>query len=113
GMDNYQTIKTDPVSVELQRLERTTESPVVADAPSSFTHEGESVKLTAAGKQEWRRVQGYYLRLGMTNVITSDEWKQASDEEKVEIVKEVRREAYDITKEYMLPLLGITEEDYD
>src|SRR3546814_9124304 len=36
GAGNYQDIKTDDVSQELQRLERTTESPVVTGAPSSF-----------------------------------------------------------------------------
>src|SRR3546814_13194077 len=52
GAGNYQDIKTDDVSQELQRLERTTESPVVTGAPSSFQYEGEKIGLPADAKQE-------------------------------------------------------------
>src|SRR3546814_7350675 len=62
GAGNYQDIKTDDVSQELQRLERTTESPVVTGAPSSFQYEGEKIGLPADAKQEWQRVQGYLIR---------------------------------------------------
>lgn len=108
AINNYQPKKQDAVSKELQRLERTTKDAVVKGAPASFEYEGERIKLNAAGKQEWQRVQGYYLRFGMESVIKSPEWKQASDAEKVEIVQDLRTEAYEATKEYMLPLLGVT-----
>lgn len=111
AIDNYQKIKQDKVSQELQRLERTTDEAVVVGAPSSFQYEGEKIKLTADGKQEWQRVQGHYIKLGMSQAIGTDEWKQAADADKIAIVKEVRKEAYDLTKEYMLPLLGITPEE--
>lgn len=109
SINNYQPIKNDPVSKELQRLERTTDKAVVRSAPSSFQHNGETVKLSAAGKQEWQRIQGGYLRRGMESVIRSDEWKQATDAEKIVIVKEVKSEAYDMTKAEMLPQLGFEE----
>lgn len=132
GMDNYQKIKKDPVSQELQRLERTTDDPVVTGAPSSFrmndligvrfdgtspyvvkrsdgmvANEKGYVKLTAEGKQEWQRVLGYFIKESMRSTILSDEWRQASDEEKIAIVKETKRDANQATKEYMLPLLGL------
>jgi hypothetical protein len=112
GMDNYQPIKDDEVSVELQRLERTTDSPVVDGGPrgGKFKHEGETIELTAEGRQEWQRVQGYYIRTWMAEEIQAPEWKILSDEEKIAIVKEVKTDAYNETKAYMLPLLGITEE---
>lgn len=111
GINNYQKIKNDPVSKELQRLERTDKEAVVRGAPSSFEHEGERIKLTADGKQEWQRVQGYYLREFMKEEIQSPEWKAATDAEKILIVKDVRKDAYETTKEYMLPLLGVTSEE--
>jgi hypothetical protein len=111
SINNYQEIKDDEVAVELQRLERTTKDAVVRGAPASFEHEGERIKLTADGKQEWQRVQGYYLRLGMSQTIQSDEWKNATDEDKIAIVKEIRTEAYDLTKDYMLPLLGVVADE--
>lgn len=121
GLNNKQDIKTDEVSVELQKLERTTDSPVVVGAPASFQFEGEQVKLTAEGKQEWQRVQGYYLKTAMKQIIPSEEWKQASAEAKIAIVKDVRKDAYSATKQYMLPILGLAqpeeevdeEEDFD
>jgi hypothetical protein len=111
ALNNYRDIKKDPVSQELQRLERTTDDAIVTGAPSSFQHEGEKIKLNAAGKQEWQRVQGGLIKDGMRNVLQSNEWKQASDAEKIVIVKEIKTEAYGLTKEYMLPLLGLVPEE--
>jgi hypothetical protein len=111
GIDNYQNIKKDAVSKELQRLEKTSKEAVVKGAPSSFQYEGEQIKLNAEGKQEWQRVQGYYLKEGMKQVIPTEEWKQSSDADKIEIVKEIRTDAYEMTKEYMLPLLGLTTKE--
>jgi hypothetical protein len=111
AINNYRDIKKDPVSQELQRLERTTDDAIVTGAPSSFQHEGEKIKLNAAGKQEWQRVQGGLIKDGMRNVLQSNEWKQASDAEKIVIVKEIKTEAYGLTKEYMLPLLGLVPEE--
>jgi hypothetical protein len=108
SISNYQNIKDDEVSTELQSLEATTESAVVVGAPSSFQHEGERITLTADGKQEWQRVQGYYLRYWMEEEIRSPEWRTMTTEEKIARVKEVRKDAYDETKQYMLPLLGVT-----
>lgn len=109
GMDNFQVDKNDPVSRELSTLERETKSTVIRGAPSTFQFEGDTVRLNADAKQEWNRVQGYYLRLGMESVIPTDEWKSATKEERVEIAKEIRDEAYDLTKAYMLPILGLAE----
>ena len=109
GLDNYTDIKTDDVSVELQKLERTTEKPVVTGFSGSFQFEGETIKLPADAIQEWNRRQGFYLRDLMAQEISTPEWQSLSDEEKVEIVKEVRKEAYEYAKEDMLPLIGLTE----
>lgn len=111
GMDNFSPIKKDAVSQELQKLERTTPDAVVTGAPSSFKHEGETIKLTADGKQEWQRVQGYYLRTWMAEEISSPEWRTLSNEDKIALVKSVKKEAYEATKEYMLPLLGVVAEE--
>lgn len=119
GLNNHQTIKTDEVSQELQKLEKTTDKAVVTGAPSSFKDESArttenpegKVELNAEGKQEWQRVQGYYLTAAMKQIIPSEEWKQASTEERIAIVKEVKSDAYQATKQYMLPLLGLTPEE--
>jgi hypothetical protein len=131
GIGNYQTIKTDPVSVELQRLERTTDKPVVGGAPSSFhmkdlegvqlttdspyftkTKEGTiadddgKVTLSAKGRQEWQRVQGYYIREQMRRIITTPGWKTLPDKDKIIVVKQVKRDSSQAAKEYLLPSLA-------
>jgi hypothetical protein len=111
GMRNYQSVKQDEVSKELQNLERTTDKVVVSGAPSSIKVNGDSIRLKAEDKQEWQRVQGFYLRYMMKGSLASGEWKQASKEERIGIVKDMHKEAYDATKEYMLPRLGAASTD--
>lgn len=113
GLDNYQKRDQDPVGKELGRLERTTDKVVVSRAPSRIQFEGEDIKLDAEDKQEWQRVQGYYLREFMKEEMADPSWKTLSDEEKIIIVKDARKDAYDETKAYMLPLLGLEEEEED
>lgn len=105
SMDNYRDIKTDAVSVELQRLEKTTKKAVVMGAPSSFEEEGEKYKLNAKERNEWERIQGGYLKEFVKDLISDPEWANLSDEEKVEEIKLARKDAYDYTKEDLLPYL--------
>jgi hypothetical protein len=107
GMDNYRDIKTDPFSTEMQSLEKSTDKAVILGAPSSFEYEGETVKLPADAKQEWQRVQGYYLKYMVGEEMKTPEYKAMSVPERVERIKEIRKDAYDETKAYMLPLLGL------
>lgn len=111
GLQNYRDIKTDDVSKELQRLESTTDKPVVTGAPSSFKYEGETIKLSAEGKQEWQRVQGYYLREFMKEEMADPAWKSYSVDDQIALVKQAKKDAYEETKYYMLPLLGLEESE--
>ena len=113
GADNTQTIKTDPIAKEISRLDRGTSKPVLRSAPSSFKHEGETVRLNAEAKQEWQRVQGYYIRTYMKEEMSDPSWKTLSDAEKRAIIDEVGKDAYNDTKDYMLPLLGLSEDTQD
>ena len=109
GMNNSKTIKTDGVSTELQRLEGTTKEAVVTGAPSSFEHEGETYKLPSDAKQEWQRVQGYYLKTYVAQEMKEPDYKTLSDAEKIERIKQARKDAYEDAKAYMLPLLGLEQ----
>jgi HPt (histidine-containing phosphotransfer) domain-containing protein len=140
GIGNYDNIKKDPVSVELQRLEGTTPKPVVTGAPSSFKNkdlaglkldsplvvknddgtiadEEGQVKLTAEGKRQWQKTQGYFLKEQMKQVVGTPEWKQLSDKDKITVVKQMKKDASQAAKEYLLPQLvglgnsGEEEED--
>lgn len=113
GLDNYQKRDQDEVGKELGRLERTTDKVVVSRAPSKITVDGEDYKLSAEAKQEWQRIQGSYLRDFMKEEMADPAWKTYSDEEKIEIVKEARKDASNETKIDMLPLLGLEEEEED
>lgn len=124
GMNNYTEIKDDLVSTELTKLEKSTDKTVVVGAPSSFQMESApdvttrygtakegKVKLSAEGKQEWQRALGEFLREDMMEWVTSEDWVQMSNEEKIEVVKEVRKAANADAKAYMLELLELTEEE--
>lgn len=110
GMDNYTEIKQDPVSKAIREVEDDTEKQVLSGAPSSFKYEGEEIKLTAEQQQEWQRVQGYYIRAYMEQEVSTPEWRSMTTQDKSAVIKDVKKDAYNETKAYMLPLLGLSSE---
>lgn len=115
GVGNYTDIKQGEVYEEIRDLELSRDDTVVLGAPSSFQHKAsaglrngdETVRLTAEQKQEWQRVQGYYLKLLMSEQISNPEWKRLSDDQKVEVVKKQRERARDGAKKHILDLMEL------
>ena len=99
--DGTEIKQGDPYT-ELRRLERETEKPLLTEFSGTFTYEGESIKLTAHEKNKWQAIQGQYLRDVMLEWVTSEDWKQMSDEEKLDVVKDIKEEAYEEAKEQLL-----------
>ena len=99
--DGTEIKQGDPYT-ELRRLERETEKPLLTEFSGTFTYEGESIKLTAHEKNKWQAIQGQYLRDVMLEWITSEDWKQMSDEEKIDVVKDIKEEAYEDAKDQLL-----------
>lgn len=109
GMNNYTDIRQDEVTRAFDSVERSTSSVVLRRAPASFEFEGETIKLTAEGREEWQRRQGYYLRTLMEEELASNPgFRSLPQEEQVAIVKDIAEDAYKYAKEDMLPLLGLS-----
>lgn len=116
SIDNFQEIRDDPVSKELTAVEKAfPEKTVVTGVKPTFSMKGtpdqrnrfaivkdEQVKLTAEGKQAMQERMGYYLREEMQTEISDPSWKQYSNEEKKEIIKDVLKSARKWAKEDML-----------
>jgi hypothetical protein len=109
SMDNYTDIKQDPVAVEVQKLERTTDSPIVTGAPSSFEHNKVEYTLDARGKQDWQYMQGKQFRKYMQHYVSQPDWKTMTTEEKIALTEQARKWAYEDAKTVMLEELGIEE----
>lgn len=99
--DGTEIIQGDPYT-ELRRLERETEEPLLTEFRGSFTYEGENIKLNAVEKNKWQAIQGQYLRDVMVEWVTSEDWAEMSDVEKVDVVKDIKEEAYEYAKEQLL-----------
>ena len=99
--DGTEIKQGDPYT-ELRRLERATEKPLLTEFKGNFEYEGETIQLTAHEKNKWQAVQGQYLRDVMLEWVTSEDWKQMSDKEKIDVVKDIKKEAYEDAKEQLL-----------
>lgn len=99
--DGTEIKQGDPYT-ELRRLERSSEKPLLTEFDGTVDYEGESIKLNAYEKNKWQAIQGQYLRDVMFEWVTSEDWKQMSDEEKLDVVKDIKEEAYEDAKEQLL-----------
>jgi hypothetical protein len=87
---------------ELRSLDREIAEPLLTEFRGSFRYEGETIKLNAVEKNKWQAIQGAYIRDVMTEWVTSQDWQEMTTEEKVEVVKDIKKEAYDEAKEQLL-----------
>ena len=71
---------------------------MIAAAPSSVQEDNVRVKLTPEQKNEWQKVMGSYTHEYLQEDMASEEYKMASDAEKIEIIKQAHRDAYEDTK---------------
>jgi hypothetical protein len=97
---------------ELRKLEREVADPVLTEFRDSFTYGGKNIKLNSFEKNKWQSLQGQKIKEIMSEWVVSPEWKEMSTEEKAELVKEVKSEAYDYAKGKMLDEL-LTARGYE
>lgn len=103
GMYNYQTVKDDPAIKEIQRLERTQKDALVTRAPTTFTRNGEKVKLVGEEYQNFQKVTGLLFLAGARELTALPEWSNVSDDVKKEAIKELLKEARDGAKDQLYP----------
>ncbi len=85
-------VEKDPVVNEVVRLEELSDKiligPVGRDVKIGDS-EG-TVKLNAAQYQEYQKLSGEYLMSDLRDLMATEEWRTYSDEEKLEVIKEIR-----------------------
>lgn len=107
GIQNYTPSSIDPEreseppdSFKMQELEDGENDLVVV-------RDGEVI-LKGEAKEEWRRIENFYLREWMAEELASPDWKNLSIEEKEKVIKAVRTDARAQARKDMLPLLGLS-----
>ena len=94
--------ETDPVAIEIARLNTTAKNPPLTAAPNSFSEGGVKYPLDEDQKNEFQRIMGDLQHQFLSEDITSEDWINGSDEDRVEIAKKAHQDAYQQTKEYFL-----------
>ncbi len=90
------------------------------EAPVSFSDKGledgeneyvtvkdGEVRLKGEAREEWQRLLNIYTSEWMKDETSRPEWETLSDAEKEEIIKAVRKDARDQTKQDMIALMGL------
>jgi hypothetical protein len=99
GVGKERKAVSDPVMVELQRLERTQNKTLVT--PPSKAWNG--VTLNAEQFQEYQRLSGQVFIDGMREEMLSFEWLDMSDDQKKERVKKVLNASRKEVREILFP----------
>lgn len=101
----------DPVILEVHRLNTDRETSVIAAAPKSFKADGVKYDLTEEQRDQWQQIMGSYTHEYLTEDMKTEDYITGSDEDKVEIIKQAHRDAYEDAKADMMDQLGITNEE--
>lgn len=101
----------DPVILEVHRLNTDRETSVIAAAPKSFKAYGVKHDLTEEQRDQWQQIMGSYTHEYLTEDMKTEDYITGSDEDKVEIIKQAHRDAYEDAKADMMDQLGITNEE--
>lgn len=92
----------DPAVLEAQRLAEVNGKSFIPEAPKSVREGGKKTALTDEQHDQFQKTMGEYTRLGISQALETEEYTTASDEEKIDIVKEIHKEAYGYAKEEVL-----------
>ena len=83
----------DPVVKEVDRLEKATDSELFREVPKSLVIDGEKVSLTETEHKEYQTLVGQWIMEDIHEEMASPDWANYSDEEKVEIIKDITKQA--------------------
>jgi hypothetical protein len=97
----YKARSDDPVTLEVARLhgEFQDNDMLPKVAPRSFTHKGEKYELTAQQVTEFQRKMGQENYNDIARLISSAEYQQMTDEEKVKKIKKIVNDNYEEAKQ--------------
>lgn len=94
--------ESDPVVQELGRLSDTTDKVIVgAPKKTGIKVNGEQKRLTAEEFQQYQQLSGYWIVESVRQEMQTPEWETYSDEEKIDIVKEIRDDMRANARDYL------------
>lgn len=111
GVNNSRVIDADPTVQEIQRLEATTNSPVVTAPKPFFTIEGAKIKLTGHKYAEYQRISGEMFLRAMKSVTKMENWSKVPDDIKIQAIKELLKEVRDEAQNQLVEKKIITKDD--
>lgn len=83
----------DPAIAELGRLSETTDKVIVgAPKKTGIKVNGVETKLNAEQYQKYQHLSGYWIVESVRAEMATDEWKNASDSEKISIIKDITQD---------------------
>lgn len=104
GMRNFQPHSTDTTVQELQRLEKTTDSVVVPPVKSfkmPIGPDGKMENITGERLSTYQKTVGWYFMNEMKAQIEDSEWKDMTDEERIDRIKKVHSQSVKDAKDYL------------
>lgn len=99
----------DPVILEAERLASSVKNSPLSRAPASVDIDGESFKLEAGERDEWQRIMGELQYQFLQEEMATEEWKAYTDEEKLNVMKDIHRDAFAQVKEMYVTSLEVIE----
>lgn len=108
---NHQDEPTDPTIIELSRLEKEVPGTLVSPVQKTLRIMGAPVKLTTEQFEEYQKYAGQTIVEAIKDEMTKPEWNKMSDQDKVDYVKDIERDAKSQVKEALLQKEGWLNEN--
>lgn len=87
---NAVTATKDPTEIELQRLSSLIDGALITPVQRSITRDGETKHLTPEEFQEYQRVAGRAIVERVKELMSTPEWQDMSDQDKVLAVRDIQ-----------------------
>lgn len=99
---NTKDVETDPAVLELERLASATDKTVIGPpSKSNIKVDGVARRLTAQEFQAYQQLSGYWIVETVRQEMASPEWEAMSDEEKLDILDDIKKDMRANAREYL------------
>ncbi len=101
---SYSDVKSDPQEQELSRLSNDPSKPLVPPVQTSFRvpGTGQNLKLSGEDYQKYQEIVGQYVKMNLSDAMSSPEWKDVPDDNKRAIVKNMLKEGRKTARDLIL-----------
>lgn len=99
GFGKGKPAETNPTLLEVARLAKTSPTALVGPVPNHFKQNGVNIKLSTAEVQEFQKATGDYITSTLERDMQTEEWTNASDDERRKWIQDVSKLARKQAKE--------------